>query len=268
MSPAPSAARSARTAPPTRRRRLAPVRAPRRVSGPAPAPAPRPAGDARTLPRPLRSLARGAARVARHPQLDRLISGRWSIALIAFALIGIVTLQIGLLKLNVGIGRSLERERTLERENATLGIENAELASPERIRQLASRLGMSPVSLTELRFLRATHGSGTAAGAAARLHTPVHPDGESETRSAKRTSAEAGSEETGGGESSGGESSGGESTQTETSGGESETSGGEAGGTGEASGSEAAGSEAQAAAGGGGEAPPSPETATETGTGG
>lgn len=225
------------------------------------------------LPRPLRAFGRGAARVARHPQLDRMIRGRWSIAVIAFALIGIVALQIGLLKLNVGIGRSLERERTLERENATLGIENAELASPERIRQLAARLGMSPVSLTELRFLRASHDPGGAAAAAGRLHTPVHPTGEAATHSAKHTGAEAGSEETAGGESSSSESA------------HTETAGAEAGGSGEASGaeatsSEAAGSEAaaptgesqpgeaQTAVAGGGEAQAQPEAPTETGTGG
>ena len=199
--------------------------------------------------------------------LDRMIRGRWSIAVIAFALIGIVTLQIGLLKLNVGIGRSLERERTLERENATLGIENAELASPERIRQLAARLGMSPVSLTELRFLRTSHVPGGAAAAAARLHTPVHPAGESETHSVKHTGAEAGSEEAAGGESSSSESA------------HTETASGEAGGVER---SQRLGSDgvdradrrkpdrgnADRAVAGGGEAQAQPETATETGTGG
>ena len=41
--------------------------------------------------------------------LDRLIRGRMWIGIVAFALIGIVTLQLGLLKLNSGIGRALER---------------------------------------------------------------------------------------------------------------------------------------------------------------
>ena len=45
-----------------------------------------------------------------HRLLDRLIRGRMWIGIVAFALIGIVTLQLGLLKLNSGIGRSLERE--------------------------------------------------------------------------------------------------------------------------------------------------------------
>ena len=257
MSPAPAAARSARTAPPTRRRRLTSVRPPRRVSGPASGRAPQPASDGRILSRPLGAVGRGAARVARHPLVERMISGRWSIAVIAFALIGIVTLQIGLLKLNVGIGRSLERERTLERENATLGIENAELASPERIRELAARLGMGPVSLTELRFLRASHDPGGATAAAARLHTPVHPVGEAGTHSAQHTGAEEASSssesETTGSETTGSEATGSEATSAES---------GSATADGQAGEAQTAGGEGEAEA----QAPPA--TATETGTGG
>ncbi|HTQ67600.1 MAG TPA: hypothetical protein VMI13_02815 [Solirubrobacteraceae bacterium] len=187
------------------------------------------------LVRPVRALARAAARLVRHPVVDRAIGGRWSIVVIAFALIGIVTLQLGLLKLNVGVGRSLERERTLERENATLGIENAELGSPERIRDLAARLGMTPVALTELRFLRAKHGFGGSAGAASRLRAPVHPAGETETRSSTGTgaetehseaaSSEAGSSEAGSSEAGSSEATGTEATGTETAGSEAASSG-------------------------------------------
>jgi cell division protein FtsL len=192
--------------------------------------------------------------------VDRAIGGRWSIAVIAFALIGIVTLQLGLLKLNVGVGRSLERERTLERENATLGIENAELASPERIRQLASRLGMSSVALTQLRFLRASHGDGAAAGAAARLHSPAHP--------AVHTSTEASSSEASGGEASSSGASGAEAARSEASSGE--TSSGEAASA-EAPSAEASSSsvgESQTATAGGGEAESSSGGSPETGPGG
>ena len=234
MSPAPATAPSRRTTSPTKRRNLSSVRPPRRVSGPASGRRTTPAAPAHRLPRPLAAVARVIARVSRHPLIDRVISGRWSIALIAFALIGIVTLQLGLLKLNVGVGRSLEREQTLERENATLGIENAELASPERIRQLATRLGMSAVSLTELRFVGAAHGSHAAAAAAARLHAPVHPAGETgaqpSTRAGSEASAsgEASSSETSSGEASSGETSSGETSSSETS--SSEASSGEASG--------------------------------------
>ena len=258
MSPAPATAPSRRTSAPPKGRGLSSVRPPRRVSGPASGrrrvPAAPPATSLR-LPRPLLALARGGARVLRHPLLDRVISGRWSIALIAFALIGIVTLQLGLLKLNVGVGRSLERAQTLERENATLGIENAELASPERVRQLAARLGMSPVALTQLRFLRAAHGHGTDEGAAARLRPPVHPAGETATNSSAAAGEASGSESSAGGESSSGEASSSEASSSEGSSAESpssEAAGGEA--------SEASSSEASAA----GEAPSSETASAET----
>ena len=129
-SPPPATVPSRRTTALPKGRGLSSVRPPRRVSGPAPGRRSAPPAPRSRLPRPLAALARGVGRVSRHPLIDRVITGRWSIAVIAFALIGIVTLQLGLLKLNVGVGRSLEQEQTLERENATLGIENAELASP------------------------------------------------------------------------------------------------------------------------------------------
>src|SRR5271166_5256102 len=70
------------------------------------------------------------------------LGGRAWIALVAFALIGIVTLQLGLLKLNAGIGRAIEHQALLQRENAALSIENSELAASDRITSQATRLGM------------------------------------------------------------------------------------------------------------------------------
>ena len=69
------------------------------------------------------------------------------IGIVAFALIGIVTLQLGLLKLNSGIGRALEREGSLQRENATLSVENSELATGARVESQAAQLGMQLVSV-------------------------------------------------------------------------------------------------------------------------
>ena len=80
-------------------------------------------------------------RVSRH----RALGGRTWIGLVAFALIGIVTLQLGLLKLNAGIGRALQREAVLQRENAALSIENSELAASGRVTSWAARAGMEPV---------------------------------------------------------------------------------------------------------------------------
>ena len=91
--------------------------------------------------------------VSEHTLLDRLIRGRIWIALIAFALIGIVTLQLLVLQLNASIGRALVREAQLQRGNAAYSIENSELASGERVESQAARLGMQLVPVGALRFL-------------------------------------------------------------------------------------------------------------------
>jgi cell division protein FtsL len=111
--------------------------------------------------------------LARHRALDRLIAGRTWIVLIAFALIGIVTLQLLVLKLNAGIGRALVQEAQLQRENAALSIESSELAAGERVESQAARLGMELVPVGALRFL-AVDPRADVARAAAALSTPVH----------------------------------------------------------------------------------------------
>jgi hypothetical protein len=112
------------------------------------------------------------------PLLDRLIRGRAWIGIVAFALIGIVTLQLLLLKLNAGIGRALVQETTLTRENAALNIEDSERASGDVVESSAADLGMELVPSGSLRFLTATRPSPTAEHAAARaltatISTPV-----------------------------------------------------------------------------------------------
>jgi cell division protein FtsL len=167
------AVRRARSAAPARP--LSPAPRPRRVSGPARKPS-------RATPqrRPAQAeggLALGAIAALRSidrlPLLDRLIRGRTLIVVVAFALIGIVTLQLGLLKLNAGIGRTLEQESSLQNENAALSIENSELAAGDRVEASAARLGMELVPVGSLRSLtpRPRLDAGRAASA---LSTPVH----------------------------------------------------------------------------------------------
>jgi hypothetical protein len=152
---------------------------PRRVSGPVRRPArPRP-GDERRATRPpqeaglVLGLLDALGRVPRSRLLDRLIQGRLSIAFVAFALIGIVTMQLGLLKLNAGIGRALEHEALLQRENAALSIENSELAAGDRVELQAGRLGMGLTSPGDLRFLTLGSPPFEARRAAAALNIPV-----------------------------------------------------------------------------------------------
>ncbi len=121
-------------------------------------------------------LAAALRSLARHRALDRLIAGRTWIVLIAFALIGIVTLQLLVLKLNASIGRALVHEAQLQRENAALSIESSELAAGERVESQAARLGMELVPVGALRFL-AVDPRADVARAAAALSTPVHAPG-------------------------------------------------------------------------------------------
>jgi hypothetical protein len=121
------------------------------------------------------------------------------IALVAFALIGIVTLQLGLLELNTHIGRELERQGKLERENAALSIQNSELAAGETVEAGAHALGMRLVPAGALRFLRSSPGGDVrhAASVLASASTVTHASG-SEATSVQATS---------GGEASSGEAS-------------------------------------------------------------
>ncbi len=172
---APAIHRGRTAAPP--RPRVAPPR-PRRVSGPAR----RPAHRARPPVEAERGLALGLLAglngLSRHQALDRLTdrrsaSGRAWIALIAFALIGIVTLQLLVLRLNADIGRALVRAGQLQRQNVALSIEGSELAAGERVESQAARLGMELVPEGALRFLSINPRFDVPRAAAA-LSAPVH----------------------------------------------------------------------------------------------
>lgn len=180
------------------RPRVAPPR-PRRVSGPARPSARPPAGRAAPAAQPSIQAERGlvlglleaAASLTSHAALDRLIRGRIWIAVIAFALIGIVTLQLLVLQLNANIGRALVRETQLQRENAAYSIEDSELAGGERVESKAERLGMQLVPAGALRFLTADPRADIARAATA-LSTPVHTATSTSTSTSGAGSGEAG----------------------------------------------------------------------------
>jgi hypothetical protein len=167
---------------------------PRRVSGPARRPLDErsPRGRSPQYAGIAVGLIEALKRVSTHPMLDRLIRGRIWIGLVAFALIGIVTLQLGLLKLNAGIGHALQREASLQRENAALSIENSELAAGDVVESSAGRLGMEVVPVGALRFLTARPGR-DAGHVAAGLGTPMagasHPAQAPEASSSSSASA-------------------------------------------------------------------------------
>jgi cell division protein FtsL len=143
-----SAAAPARHA--TRRRATSRRRAPaqRRVSGAA---APAVALPVRVLNAPFARAAR--ARTGR--LLDALLSGRGWIALVFVLLAGIVFFNVDLLQMNRDIARNADRISALKRENARLLLDEARLASSERIQEEAAELGFVLPAPGEVRYLKA-----------------------------------------------------------------------------------------------------------------
>lgn len=169
----PAAAVTGRTLP-----RTAAPRAPRRVSGPAAKPRRTP--DARTRRAPVRDpfIVRAIERTVRMADsrfLDRLIRGRLWIPLVAMGLMGIVFMQVSMLKLNAGIGRAVQASATLERQNSTMRAEVSGMESGSKIYATAKDIGMvAPAASTTPSYVRV--GGAAQAAAAAKLMTPADPD--------------------------------------------------------------------------------------------
>ena len=124
--------------------------APRRVSGASAA------GPAVALPvRVLHAPFARAARARTGSLLDALLSGRGWIALVFVLLAGIVFFNVDLLQMNRDIARNADRISALKRENARLLLEEARLASSERIQEAAAQLGFVLPAPGEVRYLKA-----------------------------------------------------------------------------------------------------------------
>jgi cell division protein FtsL len=133
----------------TRRRATSQRRpAQRRVSGAA---APAVALPVRVLKAPF---AR-AARARTGSLLDALLSGRGWIALVFVLLAGIVFFNVDLLQMNRDIARNADKISALKRENARLLLDEARLASSERIQEAAAELGFVLPAPGEVRYLKA-----------------------------------------------------------------------------------------------------------------
>lgn len=162
----------------------------RRVSGPARAPHARVAvSDAALAPRermpsrpPLRLAVGGASLVLRVADtalyvsgsrtMDRLVRSRGWVLIVGFALIGIVAMQVSMLKLNSGIGRAVETAATLERGNATLRGEISRLSSGDRIQALAGSRGFVMPEPGDVTYLRAGELRGDGGKAAKAMRSP------------------------------------------------------------------------------------------------
>ena len=149
----------------------------RRMSGPVAAPRPR------TPSRPPLRLAAGGASIALRVAdaalevsasrtMDRLVRSRGWVLIVAFGLIGIVAMQVSMLKLNAGIGRAVETSATLERSNATLRGEISRLSSGDRIQALAGARGFVMPEPADVTYLRAGDLRSDGRKAARRMGAP------------------------------------------------------------------------------------------------
>jgi hypothetical protein len=168
-------------------------RAPRRVSGPAARPrrgadAPRtrrattPAAD----PFILRALHRSRA-LADSRFLDRLIRGRLWIPIVAAGLMGIVFMQVSMLKLNAGIGRAVQSAATLERQNTNLRAAVSGMESGTRIDAAARQLGMVVPADGSTHYVTAA-ARGLATAAASRM-TAADPEAIARSKAATALAA-------------------------------------------------------------------------------
>jgi len=156
------------------RRAVAAPRPARRVSGPArrpvavPRPAPRRAPEQPLGARVLEWLRA----LPDHRLLDRLIGGRVWIVLLGTLLVGIVTMQLTLLRWNAAIGRAVEQSSQLEQRNAALRLSISQLSDTERIASLASQMGFVMPPQGSPRFLTASVGDADRALTTMRVPDP------------------------------------------------------------------------------------------------
>jgi hypothetical protein len=160
---------------PTRRRPA--QRPPRRVSGPARGArgaATVPRGGAVAVPPPLgRRLARTGGRIVDARFLDRLLRGRVWIGLLAVGLMGIVFIQVSMLRLNAGISRAITSAETLSHQNALMRADISKLDSGERISDSADALGMIQPAAGSVNYLDARKRDAEAAARAIRPPKPA-----------------------------------------------------------------------------------------------
>lgn len=108
-----------------------------------------------------------------HALLDRVIRGRAWIPLLGVLLVGIVAMQVEVLKLNAGIGRSLERGTALQSQNQLLRASVTRLSDDQRIERLAAAQGMIMPAPQEIKFL--STGAVTTERALSSVHAPDAP---------------------------------------------------------------------------------------------
>jgi len=146
-------------------------RAPRRVSGPVQRRlVPAPAGPVGLPRRGTTGFFTRVRALPDHRVIDRLLRSRLWIWALGIALLGVVTMQVSLLKLNSGISRAVETTTTLERQNAALEESITKLTATDRIQTGAEALGMLMPAAGDVGYLQA--GPNDADRAVSRMEPP------------------------------------------------------------------------------------------------
>jgi cell division protein FtsL len=145
--------------------------APRRVSGPARPARTRPSERPALRPSPAARSAAFLRALPDHALLDRIIRGRYWIPLLGVLLVGIVAMQVEVLKLNAGIGRALEQTTSLQSRNEQLRAAVAREGDDQRIESMAAHMGMVMPQPAAIRFLQ-RHPIADVDRAVANIHAP------------------------------------------------------------------------------------------------
>jgi cell division protein FtsB len=133
-----------------------PVRAPRAVTAP---PIPHRLPQAPPVVERIARRGIAAARTLRDSNMvDRLVRGRSWIGLLGVLLIGLVALNVSLLKLNAAAGRNAEWAKKLRVENADLRARVSRLGSGEQIQASARALGLVMPTAGNVHYLKAGRG--------------------------------------------------------------------------------------------------------------
>jgi hypothetical protein len=148
--------------------------APRRVSGPA--------QRTRAAERPVTGFAAVVIRLIDHPWLERLVRGRAWIAIVATALLGIVAMQVALLRLGAQVGSQTTAVNQLIQRNAATVATIGGLEANSGLGIPASSLGMLYPPPGAVTYLQLSPGDAqraaermTAPSAAAIAAAAAHP---------------------------------------------------------------------------------------------
>jgi hypothetical protein len=119
------------------------------ATAPAPGPAP-----SRRRPRPVAAPAGGARRAPRARASGRRLTGGivW-ISLFAVLLVGIVALNVAVLRTNMHVNKLDKLELQLRAENQALASLVSSAASAQRIESTAHKMGLIPAPATDTSYL-------------------------------------------------------------------------------------------------------------------